>query len=220
MICETNSSILPATNEGALSGGTCCVVDFSKELMDFVRKESCGKCVLCREGSWQVYKIIADITEGRGGSEDYELLKELLEMISQNAGCEMSATAASRCLGLLNSYQEEWDLHIRRKRCTNLICKQAFTLYIAPDTCDGCGKCQEVCPEGAISGGKGMIHVIHPEICTKCMQCIGCCPKEAIKKAGAVKPKVPAEPIPVGSFGGSAGSNEAGTSMRRRRRGE
>lgn len=200
--------------------GSACAVDFSKALMDFARRESCGKCVLCREGTWQAYEIIKDITEGKAEGDDFELLTELLEQISGNAGCEMSIEAASVCLGLLRNYQDEWDQHIRRKRCTNLICKASFTVYIAPERCDGCGKCTETCRSEAISGGENLIHVIQTEKCSKCMLCADICPKGAIKKAGAVKPKVPAEPVPVGSFGEAGSSNEEGTGMRRRRRGE
>ena len=190
------------------------------KLMDTARRESCGKCVLCREGTWQVYEIIRDITEGKAESDDYELLTELLEQIKENGGCEMSTQAASLCLGLLRNYQNEWNQHIRRKRCTNLICRASYTVFIAPELCDGCGKCLEACPEEAILGGQNMIHVIKTESCSKCMLCADVCPKDAVKKAGAVKPKFPAEPIPVGSFGDSGGGNEEGTVMRRRRRGE
>lgn len=220
MICDISSRSLPEVPEASFTDGNECPVDFGKKLMDTARRESCGKCVLCREGTWQVYEIIKDITEGKAESNDIELLTELLQQISENGGCEMSARAASVCLDLLRNYQLEWDQHIRRKRCTNLICKASFTVYIAPELCDGCGKCQGVCPEGAILGGPNMIHVIDTERCTNCMLCADICPKGAVKKAGAVKPKVPAEPVPVGSYGEAGGGSEEGTTMRRRRRGE
>lgn len=220
MICDITSRVLPEIKEEAFSDGSACAVDFGMKLMDTARRESCGKCVLCREGTWQVYEIIRDITEGKAESDDYELLTELLEQIKENGGCEMSARAASLCLGLLRNYQNEWDQHIRRKRCTNLICRASYTVFIAPELCDGCGKCLEACPGEAILGGRNMIHVIKTESCSKCMLCAEVCPKSAIKKVGVVKPKVPAEPVPVGSFGDSGGGNEEGTVMRRRRRGE
>ena len=219
MICDTGKDRLPQMKEEAFSDGSVCVVDFSKTLMDAARRESCGKCVLCREGTGQAYEIIKDITEGKAENDDFELLKELLEKIESNGSCEMSVTAASVCLGLLRNYQDEWNQHIRRKRCTNLICKSSFTLYIAPELCNGCGKCTAQCPQGAIVGGNDMIHVIKTEECDKCMQCVSVCPLGAIKKAGAVKPKVPTEPVPVGSFGEASGA-ESGSGMRRRRRGE
>jgi len=221
MICETKSSMLPVWDDDDFRNGTACVVEFSRQLMDLARRESCGKDVLCREGTWQVSEIMAHIANGTMEGEELELLRELLTLIRENAGCEMAAAAAAQCLVLLDQYLDEWELHIRRKRCTNLICKPSYLLYIAPEYCIGCGKCQEVCPNGAIAGGKDMIHVINAEVCNKCGKCIEICPKDAVKKAtaGGMKPKAPAAPIPVGSFGSSSGGEE-GTTMRRRRRGE
>jgi ferredoxin len=219
MICENKSNFLPELKVESFSAGTACVVDFSKMMMDLARRSSCGKCVLCREGTWQVHEIIKDITEGKTQSGDFELARELLEQISINAGCEMSVTAASHCRSLLENYQEEWDQHIRRKRCTSLTCKVSYTLFIAPELCDGCEKCVDICPQAAIVGGMDMIHVMDAEKCNKCLLCVDVCPKGAIKKAGAVKPKLPVEPVPVGSFGAMAGEAEEGSGMRRRRRG-
>lgn len=220
MICETKSNILPCINKVSFSDGNACVVDFSKKQMDAARRESCGKCVLCREGTWQVYEILKGITEGKAEGEDLELAKELLYLISTNAGCEMSVTAATRCLELIEEYKDEWDLHIRRKRCTNLICKVGFTLYVAPDLCNGCGKCLEICPKQAIDGGNEMIHLIDIEKCDKCMLCVDICPEMAIKKYGGLRPKLPTEPLAVGSFGTSSGDDEDRSNVRRRRRGE
>lgn len=222
LICESQSKDLPVWDGTAFTDGTACVVDFAREQMDLARRASCGKDVLCREGTLQAKAILADLSQGKGEGEDLELLSELWTLISQNAGCELSKTAAGRCLTLLEDYPEEWDQHLRRKRCTNLICKMSFLLYIAPERCDGCGKCVTVCPEDAIAGGTDLIHVIELEACTKCMACVEACPKGAIQKASAsgVKPKVPAEPVPVGSFGSAAGEEgDEGGGMRRRRRG-
>lgn len=193
-----------------------CVVDFCLKMMDACRKESCGKDVLCREGTWQVYEIIKDITEGNPQSNDYELLMDLLEQIKDNASCEMSRTAASTCMELMIKYEDEWDKHIRRKRCTNLVCKGSYTLYIDPQICDGCGICLEKCPQGAIVGGPQMIHVIDTKKCNKSLICMEICPKDAIKKAGTILPKLPKEPVPVGSF--NKEPDEKGGMRRRRRR--
>ena len=221
IICEQKNTMLPEWNDDDFRNGTACVVEFSKQLMDQARKESCGKDVFCREGTWQISEIIADVTEGKAEGEELELLRELLGLIRENSGCEMSGTAAERCLTLMDQYLDEWEMHIRRKRCTNLICKPSYILYIAPECCDGCGKCLEVCPVAAIAGGKDMIHVINAETCDKCGKCTEICPKDAVKKAtaGGLKPKAPAAPVPVGSFGGASGGEE-GSTMRRRRRGE
>lgn len=215
MICESSSTIFPSWDDSDLSA---CVVDYCLNVMEVARKESCGKCVLCREGTGQVVEIIKDITKGNALSEDFELLIDVIGQIKANASCEMSKTAASICLELMKTREEEWDLHIRRKRCSNLVCKGSYTLYVDPELCDGCGKCLESCPQGAITGGDQMIHVIEPNICNKSLVCASICPKGAIKKAGAVKPKLPNEPVPVGSFGQSADTQEDGNTRRRRRK--
>ncbi|HHV10606.1 MAG TPA: 4Fe-4S binding protein [Clostridiales bacterium] len=216
MICDKDSKIFTKWEE---AGKEACVVDYCMNLMGTAKNESCGKCVLCREGTWQVYQIMRDITEGKAESEDFELLADLLGQIQNYASCEMSRNAAAVCMELLKSHEEEWDMHIRRKRCTNLVCKGTYTLYVDPDICDGCGQCLKSCPQEAIDGGDGLIHVIRTDQCNKSMVCVSVCPKAAIKKAGAVKPKIPGEPVPVGSFGASEGSGEGG-GRRRRRRGD
>jgi NADH-quinone oxidoreductase subunit F len=193
------------------------VVDYCKTLMDIVRKESCGKCILCREGAWQVYEILRGITDGQAQSGDMELMTELLEHMRSNAGCELSQEAAWRSLELMKATAEEWDLHIRRKRCTNLICRSAYTLSVDPSLCDGCGACAASCQAGAIAGSDGLIHVIRTEKCKQTLACMKVCPKGAIKKAGPVKPKIPVEPVPVGSFGECAGEGEETTRRRRRK---
>lgn len=220
MICETIGTTALEWNDDDFVRGTACVVEYSTALMDLARKESCGKDVFCREGTWQVSEIMADIARGRGDANDIDLLKELMKLIRENSECERSSSAAGRCLDLMSEYQEEWDLHVRRKRCTNLVCKPSFDVYIFPDLCDGCGKCVEVCPIDAIVGGKALIHLIDQEKCSKCQECIAICPAGAIRKAAVsgIKPKVPDFPVPVGSF--MTGTSEESGSSRRRRRGE
>lgn len=214
MTCEAESRLLPEWEEQAESS---CVVDYCKSLMDITRRESCGKCVLCREGTWQVYEILKNITEGYAHGEDLELVIELLELIRGNSGCEMSQEGAWRCIELIREKAEDWDQHIRRKRCTHLICQCSFTVFVDPALCDGCGLCREACKTGAIDGAPGLIHVIRTERCCKALSCMVSCPKGAIKKAGPIKPKVPQEPIPVGSLEEGAEDDEAGRRRRRRK---
>jgi len=213
MICRHDSHELPDW----VPSESSCVVDYCRQLMDMARKETCGECVFCREGTWQVYEIIKDITEGNSESDDYELLLDVLTQIKAGTSCELPRAAATQCLRLLKDEEEEWEKHIRRKRCAGLICRCSYTLYIDPLICDGCGDCLLASPDGVIVGGPGMIHVVNTDAYKNRLLSISACPKQAIKKAGPVKPKLPEVPVPAGSFQ-TGGSQEEGDGLRRRRR--
>ena len=75
-----------------------------------------------------------------------------------------------------------------------------ISVYIAPEKCTGCGKCISLCPEKAIKGGEGLIHVIDAAKCTGCLACMDC--GEAIVRISSKlpKPALPENPVPVGSF--------------------
>ncbi|QIB68708.1 4Fe-4S dicluster domain-containing protein [Aminipila butyrica] len=218
-ICEAGSSALCEWNDVDFDDRSACVVEYSRQLMDQVRRESCGKDVFCREGTWQVSALIGAVAKGEIEGDEGALIRELLGLISENAGCDMSSYAAAHCLVLMDQYSEEWDRHLRRRRCTNLICKPSYTLYIAPELCNGCENCIRVCPLRAIAGEKGFIHIIDTGICDKCGKCIEVCPKGAVKKSSVAgfPPKVPAEPVPVGSFG-EVDVGDGAIRRRRRRR--
>lgn len=213
MICDTSSEIFSpwqATEE-------TCPVDYCRQVMSTAMEASCGNCVLCREGSRQVHQIILDISEGNGASEDFELLQDLLNQIKDHGSCEMSRTAAATCLEMMQTYEDEWDRHIRRKLCKTMVCRGTYTVHIDPVLCDGCGKCLDACKARAIKGGEGLIHVINNSQCDKTLACVRICPKGAVKKAASVKPKTPDQPVPVGSFGQKAAEGEGGKRRRRRR---
>ena len=196
--------------EEAIDNKDICIVDWFKNMYKLNKEKSCGKCVMCRDGSMQLYKIIEDITEGRGESEDIELMTELALLSKENASCEMAQNSADNLLNSIERYKDEWELHIKRKRCSALVCKKYITVHIMPEKCLGCTQCIDVCSENAIEGSEGMIHVINQEKCSHCLSCINVCHYGAFEKAGAAKPKTPDAPIPVGSFENS---------RRRKRRG-
>ncbi len=210
--CDKKAYLIPGISEIENKPEGLCVVDWTVGMLDKTRHEACGKCVLCRDGTMQLFKIVNDATEGKGQSEDIELLTELASVMSENASCEMTRAAASNLLYTLKNHTEDWEMHVKRKRCPALVCKSYYSVHIMPETCTGCGACAPICPEGAIAGGPEMIHVIDQGKCTRCGLCITTCKEGAIQKAGAIKPKTPEEPIPVGSWEGGGG-------LRRRRRG-
>ena len=212
MDCKQNVELIPEASEIAELKEGMCPVDWAKHCIDIAHHENCGKSVMCRDGMTQLSMIVNDIVSGKGQNDDIALVQELCEVIATTGGCALAEKAAKDVLYSLEKYPEEWDQHCRRKRCANLVCKAYYGVYCAPDKCQGCTKCMEVCPAGAISGGPGLICVVDPDKCVRCGKCFEVCPHEARAKYGAVKPKTPETPVPVGSFAA------AGPVGRRRRR--
>jgi ferredoxin len=196
--------------------GTDCPVYWSRGLVTALSRESCGRDVLCREGSLQLAAIFADISDGKGSEDDIGLSRELLSTIRGGVNCGMMRDAADRCLRNIDECYDRWEQHVMRKRCPDLVCPTLLTVYVVPGNCTGCGNCAEVCPSSAISGGEGMIHVVDADRCTRCMACEGACEVSAIARATAgALIRTPDSPVPVGSYGDAAG----GEGRRRRRRG-
>lgn len=211
--CEMTAELLPGAEELNRPAGTFCPVDWAKTVVRMAHEAACGKGTMCRDGIHQLYRIIADITADKGRPDDLELLRELCHTISTAADCQLAEQAAQRILLSLERFQDEWTAHLSRKRCTAMTCPAFYTVHIDPSTCTGCGTCASCCPEKAVAGGEGLIHVVDLGLCSRCGSCMTACPAGAVVKAGAVKPRGPESPVPVGSFGGAAGG------MRRRRRG-
>jgi len=216
MKCDISAAVLQLADQGTDPAATC-PVSTALHLLQRAAEASCGREVFCREGNRQVATILTDLVAGRGESGDLELVEELCAMTADNANCELAIAAAATSLQLLRDQRDEWELHLRRKRCTSLTCAMAFTMYVDPASCTADGACSLACPERAITGGPGEIHVIVEDRCTKCLACVTACPAGAIRKAGPIKPALPAMPVPVGSF--AAADPDSGL-RRRRRRGE
>ena len=168
-----------------------CMVDVARYFIEFLTDESCGKCLPCREGTKQMLKILVNITEGKGKEGDIELLEELSEVLSEASLCALGQTAPNPFLSTLRYFREEYEAHIKEKKCSALSCKELISYYIEPDKCSACTICFKNCPADAIIGEKKMIHVIDQEKCTKCDTCFEVCPA----KFGAVK-KISGEPVP------------------------
>lgn len=217
-ICSVTDEVLKELVDTAAKAGEdtgVCPVDAAFEIVKKAVEVSCGKGVMCRDGLNQVYLIVGDIINGKGREDDMDLLIETLEVIKECADCDLSYTTSVELLRLMKDFRGEWDLHIKRKSCKNLICPGCHTVHINAATCTGCGDCIKVCPVDAIKGGDGLFSVVDQAKCISCNKCIPVCPVDAIKGAGAVKPQGPTEPAAVGSWGNAAG----GEGGRRRRRG-
>jgi NADP-reducing hydrogenase subunit HndC len=169
-----------------------CMVDVAKYFLDFLADESCGKCVPCREGIRRMLEILTDITAGRGQEGDIELLEELAGVVRDVSLCALGGTAPNPVLSTLRYFRDEYEAHIKEKRCPAYVCKALVSYYIEPDKCKACMICLRNCPAEAISGAKDQIHVIDQSKCTKCGTCFDVCPP----RFGAVK-RLSGEPVPA-----------------------
>jgi len=156
-----------------------CMVDTAKFFLDFIQKESCGKCSTCRIGSKQMLDILEDITAGKGKPEDLELLVELGEDIRGGSLCGLGRTAPNPALTTIRYFRDEYEAHILEKRCPALVCKELIAYYILPEKCErGCEHCVLACPVEAIVTNEKGIKVIDQSKCTKCGSCQLVCPSE------------------------------------------
>lgn len=179
-----------------------CMVDIAHYFLSFTQKESCGKCVLCREGTRQMLYILEDITKGKGKPEDIDLILELGETVKAGSLCGLGQTAPNPILTAIRYFRNEYLAHIIEKRCPAKVCKDLISFYILPDKCEGCVICLRACPVEAIRGDKRMIHVIDQSKCIKCGDCYDVCPFSAVVKVSAECVRVPEEPVPVGTWKG------------------
>ena len=156
-----------------------CMVDAARYFIDFVQKESCGKCTMCRLGTKQMLDILTDITSGKGEIEQLDLLVELAQDIKAGSLCGLGETAPNPVITTLRYFRDEYEAHILEHRCPALVCKDLIAYYILPDKCDrGCEHCVLTCPTEAIFSDEKRIKVIDQEKCVKCGNCAAVCPIE------------------------------------------
>lgn len=154
---------------------TNCMVDIARFFLDFTVEESCGKCVPCREGTKRMLEILERITEGKGEDGDIERLESLSETISSASLCGLGQTASYPVITTLKYFRDEYEAHIKDKRCPAGSCQELLEYFIE-DNCIGCTKCAQVCPVSCIGGKLKERHVIDFERCIKCGACMVACP--------------------------------------------
>ena len=164
----------------AMNQGTC-MVSIARFFMEFTQRESCGKCVLCREGTNQLLALLDDVIEGRADAGTLELLEKLGHAVQVGSLCGLGKTAPNPVLSTLRYFRKEYEEHIFEKRCRTGRCKALLSPEINQVKCKGCGLCIKACPTGAISGEKKKPHHIDAELCIKCGACATACKIHAVE---------------------------------------
>ena len=159
-----------------------CMVNVAKYFLGFLKDESCGKCVPCREGIAQMLYILERITGGEGERGDIERLEGLAEIVEGGSLCALGQTAVNPVLSTIKYFRDEYDDHIEDRRCPAKECRGLFMYEVDEEACTGCGICLKNCPEEAIRGERREVHVIVQEKCTMCGTCFDKCPFTAILK--------------------------------------
>ncbi|MEX1376179.1 MAG: NADH-ubiquinone oxidoreductase-F iron-sulfur binding region domain-containing protein [Eubacteriales bacterium] len=152
-----------------------CMVEIARYFMEFTQNESCGKCVVCREGTKQMLNLLTDITEGRGTKATIDLLEELAHVVQKGSLCALGKTAPNPVLSTLKYFRDEYMEHVIDKKCRAGECTALKNYKILDDKCIGCGLCARKCPVSAIEGEKKQPHTIDIDKCIKCGACIDSC---------------------------------------------
>ena len=127
-------------------------------------------------------EILDKITKGKATMEDLDKLEELCYYIKENALCGLGQTAPNPVLSTLRFFRDEYEAHIRDKKCPAGVCKALMSYNIDPDKCKGCTLCARTCPNNAIIGVVKEPHAIDQSKCVKCGACMEKCRFGAIYK--------------------------------------
>ena len=157
-----------------------CIVAFAHYFMKFTQHESCGKCVICREGTKQMLALLDDITTGEATVETLDTLEQLAHAVKAGSLCGLGKTAPNPVLATLKYFRAEYDEHVIHKRCPTKKCKALTPPEILADKCKGCRLCIKVCPVNAISGELKKLHIIDETLCIRCGACAQVCRFNAI----------------------------------------
>jgi len=158
-----------------------CMVDIAKYFLSFLQDESCGKCTSCREGIKRMLQILTRITQGKGEEGDIELLEELSQVVADTSLCALGQTAPNPVLTTIRYFRDEYEAHIRDKKCPARVCRDLITYTIDEEKCTGCMRCLKECPQQAIVGERKKSHRILQEKCIKCGICYEACRFDAVK---------------------------------------
>ena len=160
-----------------------CMVDVARYFLKFLEEESCGKCTPCREGVLQMRLILDKICEGNGSEEDIETLEWMGQAIIDGSLCALGGTAPNPVLSTIRYFRDEYEAHIKDKKCPAGVCKALITYSIDSEACTGCHVCARICPTDAATGEKKEVHSVDQEKCIKCGACFESCKFDAVTVA-------------------------------------
>ena len=167
-----------------------CMVDVAKFFLTFTKEESCGKCTFCRAGMYQMHKILERITEGEGKEEDLDTLEDLADKIKAGSLCGLGQTAPNPVLTTIRYFRDEYDAHVKEKRCPAKVCKALIDYEIDKEACTGCSLCAKQCPANSITGERKEPYFIDLSTCVRCGLCINTCKFDAIKVSSKARVSV------------------------------
>jgi NADH-quinone oxidoreductase subunit F len=159
-----------------------CMVNMAQYFIHFTQEESCGKCVPCRVGTKRLKEILDRITKGQGRPDDIERLEKLSAGIRNTSLCGLGQTAPNPILSTIKYFREEYEVHIRDKKCPAKVCKALLTYSIDEKLCKACGACLKACPTSAITGEKKVPHKIDPVKCIRCGSCFDVCKFKSVMR--------------------------------------
>jgi len=161
-----------------------CMVDIARYFIEFLRGESCGKCVPCREGLRRMHQILVGITRGEGSVSDIDLLEDFSAALYDGALCGLGTSAPNPVMTTLKYFREEYMAHIVNHKCPAGVCRDLTTFKIIDAKCPGCGLCVKACPVEAITFiGKKLPVLLDQSRCTKCGACFDACKLHAVEVA-------------------------------------
>ncbi|MDR1613924.1 MAG: 4Fe-4S binding protein [Planctomycetota bacterium] len=168
-----------------------CMVDLARFFMDFLKKESCGKCIPCREGTRRMFETLDMLTRPRGREQGDDALvrfqavtnlERLARVVQDTALCGLGTTAPNPVLSTLRWFRNEYEQHVYARKCPAGACGELQGFAIDPGRCVGCGACLRQCPTGAILGRIKSAHLIDPDKCIGCGSCLSVCKFSAVQK--------------------------------------
>lgn len=179
---------------------SCCMIAQAEKALLESRKKSCGKCTFCREGLNQLFVRINEITKGKGESNGLRIMEDIGEAMKFSTICSIGQYGSAFTLDTIHLFSNEYENHIKKKKCTAGTCPNFINVYINAAKCVGCGMCIKSCPVDCIEGLPGYIHMIEDIDCTKCGKCIEVCEAGAIIKTMEKVPELPDRLTRIGRF--------------------